>query len=190
MMVRALGEGWWLVLLRGIASAIIGILILSSTRSRPTTLADMSGVCALVDGSLALAAALVATRAGARWWLLSTAIVDAAAGFSFFYTDPATALLAALVGVWAFARGSCDLLAAGRLREYIENEPILLAAAILSVTLGVALVGTGRIEFVALTFSVGAYATTIGLLFVALALKLHRYHRDRTAFAMRHEMKA
>ena len=58
MMVHALARNWWLLLLRGIAAIVFGLLTFVWPGMTLLTLVLLYGAFALVDGILAIAAAV------------------------------------------------------------------------------------------------------------------------------------
>jgi hypothetical protein len=68
-MVHALAKNWWLLLLRGIAAIIFGVLAFAWPGVTLLTLILFYGAFALVDGVLAIIAAITGGAPGPRWWL-------------------------------------------------------------------------------------------------------------------------
>ena len=73
-MLHALAKNWWLLLLRGIAAIVFGVLAFVWPGLTLVTLILFYGAFALVDGVIALVAAFTG---GAKplptWWLSSSA---------------------------------------------------------------------------------------------------------------------
>src|SRR6476620_5362816 len=68
-MVHALAKNWWLLLLRGIAAIIFGVLAFAWPGLTLLTLILFYGAFALVDGVLAIIAAITGGAPAPRWWL-------------------------------------------------------------------------------------------------------------------------
>ncbi len=68
-MLHALARYWWLILLRGIAAIIFGVLAFIWPGITLVTLVLFYGAFALVDGVLALVHAFMGGNMGSRWWL-------------------------------------------------------------------------------------------------------------------------
>jgi uncharacterized membrane protein HdeD (DUF308 family) len=64
-----LARNWWLVLLRGICAIIFGVLTLFWPGLTLVTLILLYGVFALLDGGLAIGAAIMGGAPQPRWWL-------------------------------------------------------------------------------------------------------------------------
>src|SRR5213082_1308003 len=88
LMLHALARNWWLLLLRGIAAVVFGILAFIMPGLTLLTLIVLYGVYALFDGVVAIAAAIWAdgkmTAAGPRWWLAIVGVLGILAGLLTF----------------------------------------------------------------------------------------------------------
>src|SRR5262245_21922041 len=85
-LVRALAENWWLLLLRGIASVLFGVLAFIWPGLTLVALIFLWGAYAVIDGAIALWAAITG-RGGemtSRWWLAIVGIVGLLAGLVAF----------------------------------------------------------------------------------------------------------
>ena len=71
-----------LILLRGIAAIVFGILAFIWPGITLRTLILFYGAFALVDGVLALAHAIMGGNVGSRWWLALVGVAGIAAGCS------------------------------------------------------------------------------------------------------------
>jgi uncharacterized membrane protein HdeD (DUF308 family) len=78
-LLRSLAQNWWLLLLRGVAAIVFGILAFSWPGLTLLTLTLLWGAYTLSDGILALWAAITAKgvtrgRAGGSRWRVSSAV--------------------------------------------------------------------------------------------------------------------
>src|ERR1700754_1181540 len=80
VMLHALARNWWLILLRGICAVIFGVLTFIWPGVTLLTLVLFYGAFALVEGSLAIGAAIVGGEPAPRWWLLIIGLLGIAAG--------------------------------------------------------------------------------------------------------------
>src|SRR5258707_10861593 len=83
-MVHALAKNWWLLLLRGIAAIIFGVLAFAWPSITLLTLILFYGAFALVDGVLAVIAAITGGAPAPRWWLVIVCLLGIAAGLLTF----------------------------------------------------------------------------------------------------------
>src|SRR5215470_6139625 len=94
-LVRALAENWWLLLLRGVASILFGVLAFMWPGLTVVALIFLWGAYAIVDGGIALWAAISGRGAeiAPRWWLAIVGIVGLLAGLVAFASPGLTALV-------------------------------------------------------------------------------------------------
>ena len=83
-LLHTLSRYWWLVLLRGIAFIVFGVLAFMWPGLTLVTLVLFYGAFVLVDGVLALAHAIMGGNMGSRWWLALIGVAGIAAGILTF----------------------------------------------------------------------------------------------------------
>src|SRR5688572_7968065 len=121
--LHALAKNWWLLLLRGIAGIIFGVLAFIWPGITLLTLVIFYGAYALIDGVFAIMAAVRGGEAQSRWWLILIGILGIAAGLLAFLWPGITALvLALLIGAWSLIHGNFEIVGAIRIRKEIDNE--------------------------------------------------------------------
>ena len=90
-MLHALAKCWWLLLLRGIAAVLFGLLAFIWPGLTLVTLVLLYGAFALVDGVISLIAAFTGSaKPVPTWWLVMVGLLGLAAGIVTF-AWPATA---------------------------------------------------------------------------------------------------
>src|ERR1700742_4231352 len=135
-----LAKYWWLILLRGIAAIVFGILAFIWPGITLLTLILFYGAFALADGVLALAHAIMGGNVGSRWWLALVGVAGIAAGLVTFFMPGVTALvLLIFIACWAIALGIFQIIGAIRLRKEIDNEWLIGLSGALSVLFGIVL---------------------------------------------------
>ena len=175
-MVHALAKNWWLLLLRGIAAIVFGLLAFAWPGLTLLTLILFYGAFALVDGVLAIVAAITGGAPGARWWLAIVGLLGIAAGLLTFLMPGLTALVLLLfIAGWAIATGVLQIIGAIKLRKEIDNEWFLILSGIVSVLFGVAMMLAPGAGALALVWVIGAYSVVAGVLLVALAFRLRKH---------------
>src|SRR5919198_540910 len=93
-MVGRLASNWWAVGLRGLFAIIFGLLAFAWPAITADVLVAIFGAYALVDGVLALVAALRSSHLGPRWWsLVVEGIVGIAIALIAFFLPAGPALL-------------------------------------------------------------------------------------------------
>ena len=181
--VDTLVRNWWVVLLRGLAGIIFGLITFLAPDISLTVLVIVFGAYALVDGVLAIVSAIRWRGEVDRWWvLLLEGLTGVAAGVVTFIWPGISALaLVYVIAAWAVITGVLEIAAAIRLRKIITGEWLLALIGIASVALGVILAlfpGPGAL---ALLIWIGAYALVTGALLVVLAFRLRSWGRSRAA---------
>jgi uncharacterized membrane protein HdeD (DUF308 family) len=140
------------------------------------TLILFYGAFALVDGVLAIIAAITGGAPGPRWWLAIVGLLGIAAGLLTFLMPGLSALvLLFFIAGWAIATGVFQIIGAIQLRKEIDNEWLLILGGIISVLFGIGVMLAPGAGAVALIWVIGTYAIIMGVLFVALALRLKKH---------------
>jgi uncharacterized membrane protein HdeD (DUF308 family) len=180
-MLHALADNWWLILLKGICAIIFGLLALAWPGVTVITLVLLYGAFALVEGVLALVAAVRGDAPAPRWWLAVVGLIGIIAGALTFLWPGITALvLLFLIAAWAIATGIMEIVGAIKLRKEIDDEWLLIAAGVLSVLFGVVLIVQPQVGAVALVAVIAAYAILYGILLSWFAFRLHRHSHVTT----------
>jgi uncharacterized membrane protein HdeD (DUF308 family) len=175
-MVHALAKNWWLLLLRGIAAIIFGLLAFAWPGITLLTLILFYGAFALVDGVLAIIAAITGGAPAPRWWLVIVGLLGIAAGLLTFLMPGLSALvLLFFIAGWAIATGVFQIIGAIQLRKEIDNEWLLIVGGIISVLFGIGVMLAPGAGALALVWVIGTYAVIIGVLLVALAFRLKKH---------------
>jgi uncharacterized membrane protein HdeD (DUF308 family) len=178
--VETLARNWWLVLLRGIAGIIFGILTFFAPVISLAALVLLFGAYAFADGVLAVISAIRGRGEKERWWLvLLEGVFGIGAGIVALLWPGINALaLLYVIAAWALVTGGLEIAAAIRLRKVITGEWLLALSGVASVALGIVLAlfpGPGAL---ALVLWIGAYALVSGVLFVVLAFRLRSWGRS------------
>ena len=175
-LLHALAKNWWLEVLRGVAAIIFGILAFAWPGITLLTLVLFWGAFALVDGVLAIIAAVKGGNPMPRWWLAIVGIAGLAAGAVTFLMPGLTALvLVTFIAVWAIVLGVMEIYGAIKLRKEIEGEWFLILNGALSVVFGILLLWRPGIGALALVWIIGAYAIILGVIYIAFGLKLKKH---------------
>ena len=176
-MLHALAKSWWLVLLRGIAAIVFGVLAFVWPGLTLLTLVLLYGAYALVDGAFALIAAFTGgAKPVPTWWLIVVGLAGIAAGLATFLWPGITALvLLVFIGAWAIVHGIFEIIGAIKLRKEIDNEWWLILAGVMSVIFGIIVLVAPGAGALGLVWAIGAYSVVFGILLVGLSLRLKRH---------------
>ena len=175
-MLDDLARNWWLVLLRGIAAILFGLLTIMWPGLSLLTFVLLFGVFALFDGGLALGAAIMGGSAEPRWWLALVGLLGIAAGALALLWPGITGLvLLMFIAAWAITAGVFEVMGAIKLRKEIEGEWWLITTGILSVLFGFLILlfpGAGALS---IAFVIGWFAILYGALLVGLSWRLKKH---------------
>jgi len=169
----------WQLTIRGLALILFGIMALIWPNLTVTVLAILFGVYALVDGVVSVVGAILNRKTSPNWTLLLImGLISIIAGI-FAISNPGVTSLALLyiIAVWALLIGLVSILTAVRLRREIEGEWVMIAAGVLSIVFGIALIVAPGAGAVALVWLIGAYAIILGILDMLLAARARRWAR-------------
>ena len=174
--LHALAKNWWLLLLRGIAGILFGVLAFIWPGITLLTLIIFYGAYALLDGIFAIAAAIRGGDMQSRWWLILIGVLGIAAGFLTFLWPGLTALvLTSFIGAWSLIHGIFEIVGAIKIRKEIDNEWWLILSGALSVLFGLALLIMPGAGALALVWIIGIYSIIFGGLLVGFALRLKKH---------------
>ena len=177
-LARALGENWWLLLLRGVIAVLFGVLAFVLPGLTLLTLVLMWGIFAFADGVFALIAALSgkgSSPGAPRWWLIVIGISGIAAGaIAFLRPDFAAQVLLLVIAAWAIVIGISQIVGAFALRKEIDNEWMLLVSGLLSLAWGALLVVQPPAGALAIIWLIGAFAILTGACLIALSFRVKR----------------
>lgn len=174
--LRALAANWWLILLRGIAAVVFGILAFMWPAITVLSLTFLWGAYTLVDGVAAIWAAITGDGAGSRGWLLLVGILGVVAGIIAIVWPVGTAgILLLFIAAWAIATGILQIWGAIRLRKEIEGEWLLILSGALSVLFGLVLAMQPLAGALALVWLIALFALVFGIGNIVFAFKLRGY---------------
>src|SRR5215831_6916264 len=122
-MIEAISSKWWLLLLRGLAAIIVGIIAFTHPGWALIGLVFVLAFYSFVAGALALTASAVGVG-GDRWWaLLLEGILGIVAAILIWNWPVASAVaFVYFVAAWFIVSGIFQLAAGIRLRDIIDNE--------------------------------------------------------------------
>ena len=179
--VAALSRNWWVILLRGLAGILFGIITFVAPLVSLAALILVFGAYAFVDGVLSIVSAV--RRRGEGHWgvlLLEGIVGILAAAVTLFWPGITALALLYVIAAWAIVTGVLELFAAVRLRKQIKGEWLLVLGGIASLVFGVLVAvfpGAGALTIV---LWIGAYALVFGILLVVLSFRLRSWGKDAT----------
>lgn len=181
-MVRALASGWWLLLLRGIVSALFGIFAFMAPGLGLAVILGTLAAWLALDGAFTLwqavsgrPAMLGVRRPGTGWLWVDGLISLVAAAVLLMMPIASAIVLVLLVGAWSIAAGIFRIILAWR-----SGSWMLGLWGALSLAVGLWLVAAPGPGLLALIWVVAIQAVAGGLLLIGLAFRLRRVHHDPT----------
>ncbi len=159
--------------MRGIISIALGAFALAAPFAVGIALALLFGAYALVDGIVAIGAA-IRTRGGAHWgWLLAEGLFGVIFGL-FALAFPAATLLVLtyFVSAWAVVTGIAAITTAWYVRREIAGEWLWIALGVLSILFGILVLFEPATGVLAIAYTFSFYAILTGVMFTGLAFRL------------------
>lgn len=172
-LAELLEQRWWLLVLRGLAGIIFGIICFASPAIAGFSLILVFAVFSIVDGLFGLGSAIGKARHGERWvWLAVEAVASLVIGALMFAMPGfAVAFLFLFIAIKALLAGVFLVLASVKL-DGERGQGFLLGAAILSLAFAVLLFLAPMLGARILIWWIGAWSLVFGVLLVAVGFKL------------------
>jgi uncharacterized membrane protein HdeD (DUF308 family) len=186
MLANILSRYWWMILLRGVAWLLFGILVYAQPAISLVTLTLLFGAFVLWDGIGNVVSAVGGRHENEHWGvLLLTGLAGVAIGALTFYAPGITALgLLLYIAVWMTGTGLLQVVAGVRLRKEIEGEFWLILSGLVSIALGVFLVARPGAGALSVLWLIATYAILFGVILIVLALRVRSF-ANRLASAVR-----
>ena len=168
-----LARNWTVVVARGVLGLVIGLIAFLFPGPTLLSLVGLFAVFLIIDGILAIVAAVRAASKHERWGFLTfEGIVGVVAGILAMALPGLTVLVfVGLLAAWALVSGVLELRAAFNLATD-HGRWWLAFGGIISIIFGIVLVAAPMFGALVVTWWVGAYATFFGACLLALGFKL------------------
>lgn len=177
-LLSSLAQNWWMLLLRGIAGIIFGVLAFVWPGITLLALTILWGAYAISDGIFAFAAAIAGRgfEASARWWLALVGVCGILAGILTFVVPGMTELVLLMyIASWAIVVGVLQVWGAIQLRKEINNEWFLALSGFLSFAFGMLVMAQPGAGALSVVWTIGSFAVLVGCLYIGLAFRLKRF---------------
>ena len=135
---------WWLVLLRGIAAVLLGILLFTNPDAILSVVIIFLGIYWVVDGIITLLASFTGREEHSNWgWGIFVGIISILAGLAVLSQPVLTAIFTAqfivsLVGIMIIISGVSSIVTGFRLRK-TSGEWVMILGGVLGLILGLLL---------------------------------------------------
>jgi uncharacterized membrane protein HdeD (DUF308 family) len=173
-MLDAICRRWWVHLVRGLAAICLGLCAMVWPGITLLVLVFLFAAFTIIDGVTSIILGIRGEQDGSVWWTMVLLGVLAITAGIIAFAWPALTLLVllAIIAASAIVRGVLEIFAAIRLRKEIKGEWLLALSGVLSIIFGGLLIYRPDVGLVALALLFGAYMMVLGLLAVALSLRL------------------
>jgi uncharacterized membrane protein HdeD (DUF308 family) len=184
-MLDVVSRKWWVLLLRGLGFIALGVIAMMWPGIPLMALVVLFAVFSLIDGAASVVLGMRGEPNGTMWWtMIFLGVLALAAGIVAIAWPQITMLvLLSIVAAFAIVRGIFEIVAAVKLRKQIDDEWILGLSGAASVLFGVLLMARPLEGLVVLAILIGAYMLALGVLAVALSLRLRRLQQKATVTA-------
>ncbi|WP_017614049.1 HdeD family acid-resistance protein [Nocardiopsis salina] len=167
-----LSRNWWLVVLRGVAAVLFGLLALAWPGLTLVALAVVFGVYAIVDAA-AVGCTAYRAEGGTRAPLVVQAVLTLIMGLiALLWPLAAVIALVFIIGAWAIVTGIGEIVTAVRLRAQISSEWLLIFVGALSVIFGLLLWFWPLQGAEVIVFVIGVYAIIFGVVLAVAGFRL------------------
>lgn len=167
---EALSKQWWILLLAGVFSAVVGMIILTVN----WTLADLAAVVSIffiING--AFRAATPPVDNSGRSWNIGVGVVEILVGISFLAWPGISLLtLAIFIGAWVFVHGVFDLVGGIASRHDVKFWWLYVIFGIIEIALGIVLLDRPILSLALAIAIAGIWALVIGVLEIIVAFEV------------------
>ena len=170
-----LSIGWKVLVARGAAALVFGVLAMAWPLETATALALLWGVWAIADGVGSLAQGFwPGAGSGSRWLLVAMGAIALIAGIVAVTSPKVTAVaLTWILGIWLIARGIFELAAAAMSSTTVPRG-LLALAGLVDLLLGVLFAVNPGKSAVGIAFVLGLVAFAWGVVFLLVGLWVRR----------------
>lgn len=174
-----IGRAWWILVVYGVVSVLFGISAIVWPAATAIAFAWALGVLALVEGVVSLFALSDRSAAVPRVWLVVYALASIAFGLLAVAQPAATAgALVLMLAAWLLVAGGYRIVFAVRVREYVENEWLIVLSGVLAIALGLLFAAYPLAGLIAAAVWIGVGALVYGALQIGAGLRLRRFVRE------------
>jgi uncharacterized membrane protein HdeD (DUF308 family) len=172
---KSITNQWWLLIVEGILAVAFGVVAWVWPDLTVATLIILFGAYAIAFGVMNFVAAAGLRREGeSPWPFIFRGLLGIGLGVVVIVWPDISALtLLYVIAAWAVVTGVTEVIAAIELRKLIENEWFLGLAGVASIVFGVLVAIYPGAGAVALVWTIGVYAIVVGILLIALGVRLH-----------------
>jgi uncharacterized membrane protein HdeD (DUF308 family) len=167
-----LAKRWWVLLVRGLATVLFGVIALSGPSVETLVLTFV--VFALVDGIADVIISILNRNEGERWWLAVLRGVAGVVPGVLVLVRPQLGALRLLytIAARALVTGILDIIRAIRMRKEIEGEWLLILGGLSSVLFGLIAFARSGAGAPAVMPLIAGHAFFVGVILMLLAFRM------------------
>jgi uncharacterized membrane protein HdeD (DUF308 family) len=182
-MLDLLSRKWWVLLLRGVAFIALGVIAMMWPGIPLASLVVLFAAFSLIDGAASVILGMRGEADGTVWWtMILLGVLALAAGIvAFAWPGLTLIVLLSIIASFAIVRGVFEIAAAIRLRKLIDDEWVLGLSGAASIVFGVLLFARPKAGLLVIAIMIGAFMMAVGVMSVALALRLRKVQHKLAA---------
>jgi uncharacterized membrane protein HdeD (DUF308 family) len=171
-MAKLLAKRWWVLLVRGLAAVLFGVIALSGPSVETLVLTFVA--FALVDGIADVINSILNRNEGERWWLAVLRGVAGVVPGVLVLVRPQLGALRLLytIAARALVTGILDIIKAIRMRKEIEGEWLLILVGLASVLFGLIAFARSGAGAPAVMPLIAGHALFVGVVLMLLAFQV------------------
>ncbi len=183
MLTQSSRHSWWILIVRGIAAILFGVVAFIWPGLTGLVLVMAFGAFALIDGVFAVVTGISRLGHSSRGWaFLVEGLLGVGVGVAALLLPSLVAVaLIYLIAAWAVITGIFEIVSAVQLRKEITNEWALGIGGLLSILFGVLVMFQPATGGLALVWILGGYAIAFGILLIVAGIRLRGVRNIGTA---------
>ncbi len=178
--VKSITQYWWLELIRGIFTLVLGLAFISLPGKSLVLIATFVGLYLLIDGVIESIKGVFSIKKDKEWWvMLFKGVVGVLAGIVIFnYPQFSLGILFFVLALWALIAGIIGIVQAVRNRKETYGGWTLTGMSVLLIAFGLLLLTQPYGSVLVLTVLFGLYAIIAGVMIIAFSMDLRSMNSD------------
>lgn len=181
---------WWLVLLAGLLSTVIGVIVLLNPVASYFTFSVWLGIAVFVSGVFMLAVSLSSRNYFVRrGWIIAGSIADIIIGVILMFNIALSETVLPIVfGAWILYRGAMTLAQGIDLRSYnVRDAGWVIFGAVLMIAISIGVLWRpASLGVEAVVLFIGIAFIVFGLSEISLSYRLYDVHRQARGLGSEH----
>jgi uncharacterized membrane protein HdeD (DUF308 family) len=170
---------WWLVLLRGIAAVLLGLLLFTNPAATLSVIIIFLGIYWVVDGISTLLASFIGREEHSNWgWGIFVGIISILAGLAVLSQPVLTAIfttsfIVSFVGIMIIISGVWSIVTGFRLRK-TSGEWVMIIGGVLGLILGLLLVMNPLFSALVYVYIIAVFLIIGGFSLIVMAFQVKK----------------